>query len=164
MHAASPQPISTPRFPLLAFTPFHLSYLCRSQCLAASCSLSTLSPSCDVLCAISYLFTSPSPAPLFQPVSNCVFPLHLAISLVSFVFDSCSFQAFFPAPSLLCATTYFSSLSLLLCSSSSFLYFVSSCTLYLQALLVLNPSSSKSAHKPQSTDVNLPPQNDKNVR
>lgn len=39
------------------------------------------SPSCDSPHAISYLFTSPSPAPLCQPVTNCVFPspsCHLA--------------------------------------------------------------------------------------
>lgn len=81
----SPHPISTPCLPF-AFTPICLFYLCRSQSLATSpLSFNSLSPSYDALHAISYLFTSPSSAPLCQPVSNCIFPLHLAISLVSFL-------------------------------------------------------------------------------
>lgn len=108
-----PQPISTPRLSRLAFSLpfcFHTSssFLPLSLTIFSCVSLSTLSPSCDALHAISYLFTPASPVPLCQPVPNCVSPLHLAISLVSFLFfASRSFNAFSPAPSLLSATPCF---------------------------------------------------------
>lgn len=97
---------SPSRFPF-AFTPLHRSYLCHSQYLATSRSLSWI---CDVLHAISYLFTSPSPASPCQPVSNCVFPLHLVVSLVAFLLCFLLIPCIFPGTFTFICYYIFSSL------------------------------------------------------
>lgn len=63
----------------LAFTPLCLSYLCRSQSLATSRSLSTLSPSCNTLHAISYS--------IYVPLSLLL--LSVSLSLIMLFLISC---------------------------------------------------------------------------
>lgn len=101
---------STSRLPF-AFTPLHLLLplsLTIFGCIRLS--FNSLSPSCDALYAISYPFTPPRPAPLCQPVSNCVFPLHLAISLVSFLLCLPFIPCFFPRTITFMCDYIFSSL------------------------------------------------------
>lgn len=128
-----PQPISTPRLSRLAFSLpfcFHTSssFLPLSLTIFSCVSLSTLSPSCDALHAISYLFTPASPVPLCQPVPNCVSPLHLAISLVSFLFLPLAHLMHFPQHPhfyLLLPVSHFVPVSLLSGSFFCFVYFPS---------------------------------------
>lgn len=126
----TPQPISTPRLSLFAFSlpfRFHTSpsfpplSLTIFGCIPLS--FNSLSKSCDALHAISYLFTSLSPASVCQPVSNCVFPLHLAISLVSFPLPSAYSMHFSWHPHfyLLLHFPLFVPVSIL--SNSPFMYF-----------------------------------------
>lgn len=126
----APQPISTPRLPPLASSPpfcFHTSPSLLPLSLTifgdVPLAFNSLSPSCDALHAISYLFTSPSPAPRHQPVSNCVFPLpscHLT-GLSSSLPPTHSMH--FPVHShFSCATTHFPLFVLVSLLSSSFMF------------------------------------------
>lgn len=67
-----------------AFTPLHRSYLCHSQSLATSRSLSTLCHQ-SVTHSTPFHFYLPLlfPTSPCQPVSNCAFAVHLVISLVT---------------------------------------------------------------------------------